>query len=86
MQPGDVVRTAADISAIVGHQGYRPMTTIDAGMPQFVPWYRDYHKLMWPSVSNERLAPDRRVSEARRLDFFAPIDVAQVNENRGDHD
>jgi UDP-glucuronate 4-epimerase len=45
MQPGDVVRTAADIDAIVGDLGYRPMTSIDVGVPRFVEWYRDYHGL-----------------------------------------
>ena len=45
MQPGDVVRTAADIDAIAGDLGYRPTTSIDVGIPRFVDWYRDYHGL-----------------------------------------
>ena len=45
MQPGDVVRTAADIAAIAGDLGYRPTTTIDVGVPRFVDWYRGYHGL-----------------------------------------
>ena len=45
MQPGDVVRTAADIDAIAGDLGYRPTTSIDVGVPRFVDWYRAYHGL-----------------------------------------
>ncbi len=43
VQPGDVIRTAADIEAIAGDLGYRPTTTIDVGVPRFVDWYRQYH-------------------------------------------
>ncbi len=43
IQPGDVIRTAADIEAIAGDLGYRPTTTIDVGVPRFVHWYRQYH-------------------------------------------
>ncbi len=43
IQPGDVVRTAADIDAIAGDLGYRPTTSIDVGVPRFVDWYRGYH-------------------------------------------
>ena len=45
IQPGDVVRTAADIDAIAGDLGYRPTTSIDVGVPAFVDWYRGYHGL-----------------------------------------
>lgn len=43
IQPGDVVRTAADIDAIAVDLGYRPTTSIDVGVPKFVEWYRGYH-------------------------------------------
>jgi len=43
MQPGDVRDTFADISAIERDHGFRPTTTIDEGVPQFVQWYREYH-------------------------------------------
>jgi UDP-glucuronate 4-epimerase len=43
IQPGDVVRTAADIDAIAGDLGYRPTTSIDVGVPKFVDWYWTYH-------------------------------------------
>jgi UDP-glucuronate 4-epimerase len=43
MQPGDVKETFADISAIERDHGFRPTTTIDEGVPQFVRWFSDYH-------------------------------------------
>ena len=45
MQPGDVRDTYADISAIQRDLGYHPTTTIDAGVPKFVEWYKAYHGL-----------------------------------------
>ena len=45
MQPGDVRETYADIDAIRADVGYEPTTTIDAGVPKFVEWYREYHGL-----------------------------------------
>ena len=45
MQPGDVPRTFADIDAIQRDVGYRPSTSIDEGVPRFVEWYREYHRL-----------------------------------------
>ncbi len=44
MQPGDVHATYADISAIQQDLGYAPTTPIKSGIPQFVKWFRDYHK------------------------------------------
>ena len=45
MQPGDVPKTCADISAIARDLGYAPTTSIEAGVPAFVDWYRAYHKV-----------------------------------------
>jgi UDP-glucuronate 4-epimerase len=45
MQPGDVRDTYADISAIQRDLGFQPTTRIDQGVPAFVAWYRDYHKV-----------------------------------------
>ncbi len=45
MQIGDVKETFADLSAIERDLGFEPKTTIDEGIPRFVSWYRDYHKL-----------------------------------------
>jgi UDP-glucuronate 4-epimerase len=45
MQVGDVRETFADISAIERDHGFKPMTSIDEGVPRFVKWYREYHGL-----------------------------------------
>ena len=45
MQPGDVLRTYADIDAMTRDFGYRPGTTVAEGIPRFVQWYREYHRL-----------------------------------------
>ena len=45
MQPGDVKETFADISAIERDHGFKPLTRIDEGVPRFVDWYREYHRL-----------------------------------------
>ena len=45
MQPGDVRDTFADISAIQRDLGFQPRTTIAEGVPRFVQWYREYHKV-----------------------------------------
>lgn len=42
MQPGDVPETYADIAATTADLGYVPRTSIDAGVPRFVDWFRDY--------------------------------------------
>ena len=45
MQPGDVKETFADISAIEHDHNFVPTISIDEGVPRFVDWYRDYHKV-----------------------------------------
>jgi len=45
MQVGDVRETYADISAIERDHGFKPATGIDEGVPRFVKWYRDFHRL-----------------------------------------
>ncbi|MBS7669858.1 GDP-mannose 4,6-dehydratase [Croceicoccus gelatinilyticus] len=42
MQPGDVPRTYADITAISRDLGYAPTTSVDTGVPAFVDWFRKY--------------------------------------------
>lgn len=41
MQPGDVVRTYADISKAKKLIGYEPKTTFEEGIKNFVNWYKD---------------------------------------------
>jgi len=45
MQPGDVKDTFADISAIQRDHGFEPSTTIDEGIPRFVDWFKQYHRI-----------------------------------------
>ena len=45
MQPGDVPATYADIAATTAALGWAPTTSIDAGIPRFVDWFRGYSGL-----------------------------------------
>tara|TARA_Y100001933_G_scaffold78446_1_gene79681 strand:+ start:332 stop:1354 length:1023 start_codon:yes stop_codon:yes gene_type:complete len=43
MQPGDVADTWASAEALARDVGYRPATTIEAGVAAFVDWYLDFY-------------------------------------------
>ncbi len=43
MQPGDTVKSSADISKARRMLGFDPKTTIREGVPRFVQWYREYY-------------------------------------------
>ncbi|MFM7314250.1 MAG: NAD-dependent epimerase [Cyanobium sp.] len=43
MQPGDVLATAADTSALEAWTGFRPDTPVREGVARFVAWYRDFY-------------------------------------------
>lgn len=45
MQPGDVPETSADLTLAERDLGYDPKTAIEAGVPRFVAWYRDYFRV-----------------------------------------
>lgn len=45
LQPGDVPATYADIDALVNDVGYKPSTTVEEGIANFVDWYRDFYKV-----------------------------------------
>ena len=45
MQPGDVLRTYADISDLEKDIGFKPATRIEDGLGCFVDWYRDYYQI-----------------------------------------
>ncbi|MBU4355505.1 MAG: NAD-dependent epimerase/dehydratase family protein, partial [Proteobacteria bacterium] len=45
IQPGDVPATYADITRARTKLGFKPLTPIDVGIPRFVQWYFDYHRL-----------------------------------------
>ena len=42
LQPGDVLSTSADTSDLEAAIGFRPQTSIEDGLAQFVAWYREY--------------------------------------------
>lgn len=43
LQPGDVVRTWADVAELAELIDFRPATTLQTGVSHFVNWYRDYY-------------------------------------------
>ena len=43
LQPGDVPDTFADVSDLVRDFNYKPSTTVDDGMKQFVKWFNNYY-------------------------------------------
>ncbi|MEQ1698056.1 MAG: capsular biosynthesis protein CpsI, partial [Hyphomicrobiaceae bacterium] len=45
MQPGDVLATAADVTALTAATGFTPATPLKTGITRFVDWYREYHKV-----------------------------------------
>lgn len=45
MQPGDVYRTYADVSGLMQDYGFKPDTTIEEGLRNFVEWYLEYYKV-----------------------------------------
>jgi UDP-glucuronate 4-epimerase len=47
-QSADPVRTCADIGTSRRDLGYEPATALDAGLPRFVDWYREYHSVSTP--------------------------------------
>ncbi len=44
MQPGDVLETSADTSALEATIGFRPGTELSHGLARFVSWYRRYYQ------------------------------------------
>ena len=45
MQPGDVLRTYADVSDLERDINFKPSTSIEDGLKKFVEWYEDYYKV-----------------------------------------
>ena len=44
MQPGDVPATEADVSDLVQDVGFKPDTSIEVGIRNFIEWYREYYE------------------------------------------
>jgi UDP-glucuronate 4-epimerase len=45
MQPGDVLETFADVGDLMRDTGFRPQTSIEEGIRDFVAWYRDHYRV-----------------------------------------
>jgi UDP-glucuronate 4-epimerase len=45
MQPGDVLKTCADVSDLEKATGFKPNTTIQEGIHKFIIWYNEYYKI-----------------------------------------
>jgi UDP-glucuronate 4-epimerase len=45
LQPGDVPATYADVDALVEDVGFKPETSIETGIKEFVAWYKSYYKV-----------------------------------------
>ena len=44
LQAGDVVKTWADVSALAQWVDFRPQVTVEAGVAEFVKWYRHFYQ------------------------------------------
>jgi len=45
LQPGDVPDTYADVQDLVRDVDYKPDTSVEEGVANFVAWYKDYYKV-----------------------------------------
>lgn len=45
MQPGDVLRTYADVSELERDIDFKPSTSIEEGLGKFVYWYKEYYNI-----------------------------------------
>ena len=54
MQQGDVPKTFADISEIMKDFGYRPNTSINKGLKEFITWYKVYHNVDLRIITKSR--------------------------------
>jgi UDP-glucuronate 4-epimerase len=45
LQPGDVPDTYANVEDLVNDLGYKPQTSVEDGVANFVAWYREYYQV-----------------------------------------
>lgn len=45
MQPGDVAATYAEVKDLIDNLGYKPETSLEYGVGEFVKWYREFYKM-----------------------------------------
>ncbi len=46
LQPGDVPATYANVDDLVRDMGYKPATSLETGIQNFVDWYKDFYKVV----------------------------------------
>ncbi len=51
MQPGDIPRTYADVDELIQDIGFKPTTTIEQGIENFVRWYKDFYQYQNHKIS-----------------------------------
>jgi len=56
LQPGDVPDTYANVDELVHDTGYKPNTSVETGVKNFVDWYRGYYNGMRQGVDAVRFA------------------------------
>jgi UDP-glucuronate 4-epimerase len=44
LQAGDVPATYADVNDLINDVGFKPATSIEAGIKKFIEWYREYYR------------------------------------------
>jgi UDP-glucuronate 4-epimerase len=54
MQAGDVPLTYADVDDLIQDVGFKPSTSLEAGLSQFIQWYCDYYEYRPQIVSQDR--------------------------------
>lgn len=45
LQPGDVPETFADVNSLIHDTGYKPNTSIQEGIKNFIEWYKSYYHI-----------------------------------------
>jgi len=45
MQPGDVYQTYADVDGLIADFDFKPSTTIEEGLNNFIAWYKEYYRV-----------------------------------------
>ncbi|MFJ7146556.1 UDP-glucuronate 5-epimerase, partial [Pseudomonas protegens] len=61
-QPGDVLNTCADVSALENLTGFGPQVTLEEGLERFVDWFQSYYQdpPHLDSVTYSTAEPQRR--------------------------
>ena len=75
IQPGDVPITYANVDDLMNDVGFKPSTTIETGVENFVRWYCDYYrqsidkqlpKIKVSGIKNDLLSPVKASIEAKK--------------------